>query len=84
MRGTELTKDAPSIKAAILAKLIAAPELSAIKKWLKAEPVPTRYPTSPFGWLVGLNFNPTNQLDGKSLMGKRLEFRLYTRFNIQV
>jgi hypothetical protein len=51
MRGTELTKDAPSIKAAILAKLMAAPELSAIKKWLKAEPVPTRYPTSPFGWV---------------------------------
>ena len=46
-----MTQDAPSIKAAILAKLTAAVDLSAIKKWLKAEPIPTRYPTSPFGWV---------------------------------
>jgi hypothetical protein len=46
-----MTQDAPSIKAAILAKLTAAGDLSAVKKWLKAEPVPTRYPTSPFGWV---------------------------------
>jgi len=43
--------DAPSIKAAILSKLTAAADLASIKKWLKAEPVPTRYPTSPFGWV---------------------------------
>ena len=46
-----MTKDAPSIKTAILAKLTAAAELSSVKKWLKAESVPTRYPTSPFGWV---------------------------------
>jgi hypothetical protein len=46
-----MTIDAPSIKAAILSKLAAAGDLSSIKKWLKAEPIPTRYPTSPFGWV---------------------------------
>ena len=46
-----MTQDAPSIKAAILSKLTAAGDLSTIKKWLKAEPIPTRYPTSPFGWV---------------------------------
>ena len=46
-----MTMDAPAIKAAILSKLIAAVDLSAVKKWLKAEPIPTQYPTSPFGWV---------------------------------
>ena len=46
-----MTQDAPAIKAAILSKLIAAVDLSAVKKWLKAEPIPTHYPTSPFGWV---------------------------------
>jgi hypothetical protein len=46
-----MTMDAPSIKAAILSKLAGAVDLSAVKKWLKAEPIPTRYPTSPFGWV---------------------------------
>ena len=46
-----MSQCAPSIKAAILAKLVSAADLSSIKKWLKAEPIPTRYPTSPFGWV---------------------------------
>src|SRR5512143_3516752 len=44
-----MTQDVPSIKTAILAKLTAATDLSSIKTWLKAEPAPARYPTSPFG-----------------------------------
>ena len=44
-----MTQDVASIKAAILAKLVAAPDLASIKTWLKAEPAPARYPTSPFG-----------------------------------
>ena len=49
MEGTKLTQDVTSIKAAILTKLKAAVDLASIKTWLKAEPAPARYPTSPFG-----------------------------------
>jgi hypothetical protein len=58
-----LTQDAPSIKAAILGKLTAATDLASIKKWLKAEPIPTRYPTSPFGW-VEYNGGPRKPSSG--------------------
>ena len=44
-----MTQDVTSIKAAILAKLAAATGLASVKTWLKAEPAPARYPTSPFG-----------------------------------
>lgn len=44
-----MTQDVASIKTAILAKLAAAVDLASIKTWLKAEPSPSRYPTSPFG-----------------------------------
>ena len=44
-----MTQDVASIKTAILAKLAAAADLASIKTWLKAEPAPARYPTSPFG-----------------------------------
>ena len=40
-----------------------AADLSAVKKWLKAEPVPTRYPTSPFGW-VEYNGGPRKPSSG--------------------
>ena len=44
-----MTQDVASIKTAILAKLAAAAGLASVKTWLKAEPAPARYPTSPFG-----------------------------------
>ena len=44
-----MTQDVASIKTAILSKLAADADLSSIKTWLKAEPAPARYPTSPFG-----------------------------------
>lgn len=44
-----MTQDVTSIKTAILAKLTAAADLASIKTWLRAEPAPARYPTSPFG-----------------------------------
>jgi len=66
-----MTQDAPSIKVAILAKLAAAVDLSMIKKWLKAEPVPTRYPTSPFGW-VEYNGGPRRSILKSGSAGKSI------------
>jgi hypothetical protein len=51
MEGADLTQDVASIKTAILAKLAAAADLASVKTWLKAEPAPVKYPTSPFGWV---------------------------------
>jgi hypothetical protein len=45
------TQDAASIKTAILALLTNGVGLTAVKKWLKAEPSPMSYPTSPFGYV---------------------------------
>ena len=46
-----MTQYVASIKTAILAKLAAAAGLASVKTWLKAEPAPVKYPTSPFGWV---------------------------------
>ena len=46
-----LTQDTASVKVALLAKLSEAPALTSVRKWFHAEPVPVRYPASPFGWV---------------------------------
>ena len=39
------------LKSAITTALSSAASLASVKKWLQAEPSPTRYPAAVFGWV---------------------------------
>jgi hypothetical protein len=49
LEGTKLTT--AEIKSAITDALTDSASLAAVKKWLQAEPSPTRYPAAVFGWV---------------------------------